>query len=239
METLQEIVQETEDEITLENKTGRKKLMMIIVLMAGIVTILGVTGYYWYMSAHYTKTDDARVDVSMVSVSPQMAGRIAEIYVSEGDTISQGALIARQVDLTLTSGTNLDMAVIKSPVSGTVIKKLGNVGETGMAGQPIVYVADLSSVFISANIEETELAKVKPGQLVDFTIDAFPGFKFSGQVSSIVNATTSSFSLLGSSNTGGNYTKVVQRIPIKITINNLQGCKLMPGMNAFVKIHIK
>ncbi|NLI12426.1 MAG: HlyD family secretion protein [Peptococcaceae bacterium] len=230
---------EAKQEAVQENKAGNKKLMMVLILIAGILTILGVTAYYWYMSSHYVRSDDARVDAAMVSVSPQMAGRIAEIYVSEGDTVSQGALIARQVDLTLASGTNLDMAVIKSPVSGTVIRKIGNVGETGIAGQPIVYVSDLSSVYITANVKETELAKVKPGQLVDFTIDAFPKVKFSGQVSSIVNATTSSFSLLGSSNTGGNYTKVVQRIPVKITINNLQGCVLMPGMNAYVKIHIK
>jgi len=226
-------------ETAVETKTDNKKLIMIVVLITGILTICVVTGYYWYMSAHYVKTDDARVDATMVSISPQMVGRIAEIYVAEGDTINQGALIARQVDLTVASGINLDVAIIKSPVSGTVIKKIGNVGETGIAGQPIVYVADIGSAFITANVEETELSKVKPGQSVDFTVDAFPGFKFSGQVSSIVNATTSSFSLLGSTNTGGNYTKVVQRIPVKINIKNLQGCQLMPGMNAIVKIHVK
>lgn len=228
-----------ETETPMEIKKDNKKLMMIVVLIAGILTICGVTGYYWYMSAYYVRTDDARVDATMVSVSPQMSGKIAEIYVAEGDTINQGALIARQVDLTLASGTNLDVAIIKSPLSGTVIKKIGNVGETGIPGQPIVMVADISSAFITANVEETDLSQVKPGQLVDFTVDAFPGVNFTGQVSSIVNATTSTFSLLGSTNTGGNYTKVVQRIPVKINIKNLQGCKLMPGMNAFVKIHIK
>lgn len=226
-------------EIPVEIKTDKKKLMMMAVLIVGAVTILGVIGYYWYMSSYYARTDDARVDATLVSISPQIAGRIAEIYVAEGDTVSQGAIIARQVDFSLASGTNLDLAVIKSPVNGTVIRKMGNVGETGVTGQPIVTVADISSVFITANIEETELHKIKPGQTVDFTVDAFPGVEFTGQVSSIVNATTSTFSLLSSTNTGGNYTKVVQRIPVKISIKSLQGCKLMPGMNAMVKIHIK
>ncbi len=228
-----------ETETTMEVKKDNKKLMMLVVLIAGILTITGVTGYYWYMSSHYVRTDDAKVDATMISISPQISGKIAEIYVSEGDTINQGALIARQLDLTLASGINQDMAVIKSPISGTVIKQIGNVGETGIPGQPIIMVADISNAFITANIEETELSKIKPGQLVDFTIDAFPGVNFNGQVSSIVNATTSTFSLLGSSNTGGNYTKVVQRIPIKINVNNLQGCKLMPGMNAIIKVHVK
>lgn len=226
-------------ETPAEVKTGNKKQIMIAVLIALVVTIFGVVGYYWFMSSHYVRTDDARVDATLVSISPQIAGKIAEIYVAEGDTVSQGSLIARQVDFSLASGTNLDMAVIKSPVTGTVIRKTGNVGETGITGQPIVTVADISSAFIAANIEETELHKIRPGQTVDFTVDAFPGVEFTGQVSSIVNATTSTFSLLSSSNTGGNYTKVVQRIPVKISIKNQQGCKLMPGMNAVVKIHIK
>lgn len=123
--------------------------------------------------------------------------------------------------------------------SGTVIKKIGNVGEVGVPGQPVAMVADLSSLYITANIEETELYKVKPGQRVDFTIDSFPGTKFSGQVVSIGDATVSTFSLLPSQNTGGNFTKVVQRVPVKIGIKSYQGHRLLPGMNAIVRIYIK
>jgi multidrug resistance efflux pump len=226
-------------EAAAEIKNGNKKRMLISVLAVMLLAVIGVVVYYWYTASHYVSTDDARVDATLVSISPQIAGTIAEIYVSEGDTVSQGSLIARQVDYTLSSSSNLDLVVIKSPVSGTVIKKIGNVGETGVTGQPIVMVADIDRVYITADIEETELSRVRPGQAVDFTVDAFPGVDFTGQVSSITNATTSTFSLLSSTNTGGNYTKVVQRIPVKISINSLQGCRLMPGMNAVVKIHIK
>jgi multidrug resistance efflux pump len=88
-------------------------------------------------------------------------------------------------------------------------------------------------------VEETELHKVKAGQFVEFTVDAFPNVYFTGQVSSLGDATVSTFSLLPSQNTGGNFTKVVQRIPVKISIKDFQGCRLLPGMNAIVKIHIK
>ncbi len=100
-------------------------------------------------------------------------------------------------------------------------------------------VTDLKSLYITANIEETELHKVKPGQKVDFTIDSIPGVDFSGQVISIGEATVSTFSLLPSQNTGGNFTKVVQRVPVKIGIKSYQGQRLLPGMNAIVRIYIK
>lgn len=217
----------------------KKKKIMIIVFAAMVLTLVCVTGYYWYMRSHYVRTDDARLDGTIVKISPQISGKISDMAVAEGDNITEGAIVARQVDFTLTPGSNLDLSVIKSPVSGTVIKKIGNVGEVGVPGQPIVMVADLKSLYITANIEETELHKVKPGELVEFTVDAFPGKHFTGSVISMGEATTSTFSLLPSSNTGGNFTKVVQRIPVKIGIKDYQGCRLLPGMNAVVKIHIK
>lgn len=217
----------------------KKKAILYVVLAAMIFSLSGVTLYYWYKNSHYVDTEDARVDGTIVKISPQISGRISEIYVAEGDYVKEGAIIARQVDYQLTSGLNLDLAVVKSPISGTVIKKIGNVGEIGTPGSPVVMVADLKSLYITANIEETELYKVKPGQNVDFTIDSIPGVDFSGQVISIGEATVSTFSLLPSQNTSGNFTKVVQRVPVKIGIKSYQGQRLLPGMNAVVRIYIK
>ncbi|NLI14452.1 MAG: HlyD family secretion protein [Peptococcaceae bacterium] len=217
----------------------KKKAILYVVLAAMIFSLSGVTLYYWYKNSHYVDTEDARVDGTIVKISPQISGRISEIYVAEGDYVKEGAIIARQVDYQLTSGLNLDLAVVKSPISGTVIKKIGNVGEIGTPGSPVVMVADLKSLYITANIEETELYKVKPGQNVDFTIDSIPGVDFSGQVVSIGEATVSTFSLLPSQNTSGNFTKVVQRVPVKIGIKSYQGQRLLPGMNAVVRIYIK
>ncbi|TEB09732.1 HlyD family secretion protein [Pelotomaculum propionicicum] len=217
----------------------KKKAILYVVLAAMIFSLSGVTLYYWYKNSHYVDTEDARVDGTIVKISPQIPGRISEIYVAEGDYVKEGAIIARQVDYQLTGGLNLDLAVVKSPISGTVIKKIGNVGEIGTPGSPVVMVADLKSLYITANIEETELYKVKPGQNVDFTIDSIPGVDFSGQVISIGEATVSTFSLLPSQNTSGNFTKVVQRVPVKIGIKSYQGQRLLPGMNAVVRIYIK
>ncbi len=217
----------------------KNKKILYLVLALMVVSLAVVTTVYWYNSSHYVDTEDARVDGTIVKVSPQISGRISEMNVAEGDSIKEGAIIARQVDYQLTPGLNLDLSVVKSPITGTVIKKIGNVGEVGAPGSPIVMVADLKSLYITANIEETELHKVKPGQDVDFTIDSIPGFDFSGKVISIGDATVSTFSLLPAQNSSGNFTKVVQRVPVKISIKDYQGQRLLPGMNAVVRIYIK
>lgn len=217
----------------------KNKRILYLVLALMVVSLAVVSSVYWYNSSHYVDTEDARVDGTIVKVSPQISGRISEMNVAEGDNIKEGAIIARQVDYQLTPDLNLDLSVVKSPITGTVIKKIGNVGEVGTPGSPIVMVADLKSLYITANIEETKLHKVKPGQDVDFTIDSIPGVNFSGQVISIGDATVSTFSLLPAQNSSGNFTKIVQRVPVKISINNYQGQRLLPGMNAVVRIYIK
>jgi len=216
-----------------------KKGLFIGVLAAMIVTLAGVSGYYWYKNTYYVETEDASVTGTVVKVSPQVTSRLIEINVDEGDTVQAGDIIARQDDITLPVATSVDLTVIKAPVKGTILKKIGNVGEVGTPGQAVVMMADLSNLYITANVEETDMHKVKLGQKVDFTIDSIPGVKFSGEVFSLGEATVSTFSLLPTQNTGGNFTKVVQRIPVKISIRNSQGQRLLPGMNAVVRIHVR
>ncbi|GAB6158761.1 efflux RND transporter periplasmic adaptor subunit [Desulfotomaculum varum] len=216
-----------------------KKKSIYLVLLAMVVTLAAVSFYYWYQNAHYVATEDARVDGEIIKVSPQVAGLLVELPVAEDQYVDQGEMIARLSDITLTPGANLDLAVIKAPISGTIIKKIGHVGEIASPGVPVVMMADLQKLYITANIEETSLNKVKVGQDVDYTIDTFPGLRFTGKVMSIGNAANSVFSLLPQQNTGNSFTKVTQRIPVKISIDDYRQCRLLPGMNAVVKIHIK
>jgi len=216
----------------------KKKMLMIAVATTMVLIMAGVAGYYWYMQIHYVVTEDARIDGTIVSVSTQITGKITDIYVQEGDMVREGQNIIRQTDLSLSSGANIDLSVIKSPTTGTVINKSGNVGEMGTPGYPILMLADLKNLYVTAEVEETDLTKIKPKQMVEFTIDAFPGVDFTGQVISVTKATVSTFSLMPAKNTGDSFTKVVQRIPVKISINDYHGCQLVPGMNVAVKIHV-
>jgi multidrug resistance efflux pump len=102
----------------------------------------------------------------------------------------------------------------------------------------LAVIADTDGLYVSANVKEGDIARVKVGLPVDIWVDAFHGRLFHGRVETIGRATSSTFSLLPAQNGGGNYTKVVQVIPIKVSILDQGDTRLMIGMNAFIKVHV-
>lgn len=130
----------------------------------------------------------------------------------------------------------LNNSVITAPVTGTVARITLQAGETVSAGQTIVTIVDLDSTWITANIEEKKVTRIEPGQKVDVSIDAYPSISFSGTVKRIGGATQSTFALIPTENTSGNYTKVAQRLTVTIDVDK-QGKQLKPGMSAIIKIH--
>lgn len=107
-----------------------------------------------------------------------------------------------------------------------------------MPGMTQAIIADTDGLYISANIKEGFIAEIKIGQAVEVYIDAFRGHRFTGRIDSIGRATASTFSLLPSQGGGGNYTKVIQVVPIKIVVMDPGDARLMIGMNASIKIHL-
>jgi membrane fusion protein (multidrug efflux system) len=116
---------------------------------------------------------------------------------------------------------NYSYTKIYAPVDGYVTKKSVEIGNQIQAGQPVMAVVPLNvgDIYITANYKETQLAKVKPGQKVEFKVDTYPGRKFTGKVDSIMSGTGAIFSLFPPENATGNYVKVVQRIPVKIVLD--------------------
>ncbi|OAT79845.1 hemolysin D [Desulfotomaculum copahuensis] len=204
-----------------------------------VVVLAGISYYYWHENTYYVSTDDAMIDGDVYNVSPQVAAKIIEFDVNEGQMVNAGDIIARLDDTTLPPGSNSDLAVIRAPISGVVIKKVNHVGEVAAPGYPVVMMVDPHALYVTANIEETKVNRVHPGQPVDITVDQLPGKKFTGVVTSVTRATQATFSLLPTGNTGGNFTKVTQRIPVRIALNAYQGAKLLYGASAEVKIHVK
>lgn len=131
---------------------------------------------------------------------------------------------------------NYDNAIIKAPLGGTIVQIAVQAGENLTPAQTILYICDLDDTWISANIEEKDIDRVKPGQKVDISIDAYPGKTIQGKVESVGGAAQSVFSLIPSENTSGNFTKVTQRLPVKI-VPERGGLILRPGMSAVIKIH--
>lgn len=215
----------------------RKAFFAVLVLM--VLALGGISAYYWYKGYYFVITEDAYVDGTLIRVGPQVAGQLKEVYVDEGREVRAGEPLARLDDQTLAAGVSVDLTYIKSPITGTVLKRLANPGEIVAPGQAVVMVADLRQVYITANVEETDLGKVRPGQFVDFTVDSFPGVRFTGRVQQIGEATAATFSLLPTRTTSGTFTKVVQRVPVKIAIDDYQSRRLLPGLSAVVRIHVR
>ena len=112
-----------------------------------------------------------------------------------------------------------------------------DLGEYVVPGQRLILMHNPAKVWIKANIKETEVRHLRKGKRVGISVDAYPDMDFYGQVTRIGNTATSQFSLLPSANPSGNFTKVTQRIPIEISIEQ-SGNLLRPGMMVEVAIEI-
>src|SRR4029077_1328640 len=135
----------------------------------------------------------------------------------------------------------LSYAQVVAPISGIVSKKNVEVGQLVQAGEPLMSVVPMDDIWITANLKETEVADVKPGDSVDVTADAYYGKHFTGTVQSISPATGARFSLLPPDNATGNFTKVVQRVPVRIAVpqSTDPALTLRPGMSVVVVIKTK
>jgi len=132
----------------------------------------------------------------------------------------------------------LDHTRVTSPIDGVVAKKVANLGEVIKAGQTIAVIVDLTKVWVEANLEETKVQHVHLGQEVDLKVDAYPATRFTGKVVNIGAAAASEFALIPENRSAGNFTKVTQRIPIKIEVMN-PAHQLRPGMMVVVGIDIR
>jgi membrane fusion protein (multidrug efflux system) len=127
----------------------------------------------------------------------------------------------------------LSYTIITAPVSGIVSRRSIQPGEYVQAGQSLFSIVNDTSIYVTANFKETQIQRMRSGQRVDLKIDAYPDTEFEGEVSSFSPATGSAFSLLPADNATGNFVKVVQRVPVKISISGSPAAKrlLKPGMN--------
>jgi membrane fusion protein (multidrug efflux system) len=113
---------------------------------------------------------------------------------------------------------DLDFTYVRAPVDGTFSNRLVNTGDFIQAGQRLGNVVPLNDVFIDANYKETQLKRIRPGQPVTISVDAYGHRKFAGVVDSISPAAGSVFTLLPPDNATGNFTKIVQRLPVRIRV---------------------
>jgi membrane fusion protein (multidrug efflux system) len=298
-------------------KSNGKRNYILLGLIIFIALIAG--GWFWYIFVNGSiMIDDAYIDRDKVSISPKMLGKIAKIYVQEGDRVTNGQILVEldkttllaeenqalasyavaennitlarvnleraqedfgradtqfkssvitveqysharktleaakaaysvarsqadmskaQVDL---MNANLSDTLIRSPFMGIVAKKWLMEGDVASPGEAILTVNDMEDIWVTANIEEVNLSSFHVGKEVTIHVDSYPGKLFRGKVREIGTDTGSEFSLMPANNASGNFTKVTQRIPVKITIEPQSGipmANLLPGMS--VEVYIK
>jgi len=156
-----------------------------------------------------------------------LTSRIEELSYEE-------AQIAAQRDR---QGLDVADRTIKSAVTGIVSETFVDMGEYVNPGQRLMLVHNPDAIWVEANIKETDIRHLSPGMAVDVSFDAYPDETFQGTVERIGQAATSEFALLPNPNPSGNFTKVTQRLPVRIAIDQADG-KLRPGMMAIVDIAI-
>jgi membrane fusion protein (multidrug efflux system) len=133
---------------------------------------------------------------------------------------------------------DLEDRTVRSPVPAVIDRTFVQVGEYVAAGQRILILHNPAEVWVEANIKETQIRKLRLGQTVLVAVDAYPGERFVGRVGRIGSATTARFALLPTPNPSGNFTKITQRVPVKIDMVEMPK-PLAPGMMVDVNIDVR
>lgn len=135
----------------------------------------------------------------------------------------------------------LDNTVIHAPIDGVVGNRFARIGQYVRPGQQLMAVVPVAEVYVVANFKETQIARMTPGQPVELEADAYPGRTIRGRVASLSPAAGSRFSVLPPENATGNFTKIVQRVPIKILLDRPlpAGMRLVPGMSVEASLDVR
>ncbi len=233
------------------NTTPKKKKRGAL-LIAGIIVLLliagGVGALLWFQAASaYISTDNAMIDASLVSVNSLNTGKIIRMDVDIGSFVQADERIAvietpsvlNPSGLNYFGGYSNHMADITAPISGFVAAVWSDPGAVVTAGQPIVTLYDPANVWVTANIKEDKIWRVQRGQTAEIIVDSLGGQKLKGKVMGVSSATAATFSLLPPQNSTGNFTKVTQVVPVKISIEQFDSSKLIPGSSVEVRISTK
>ena len=230
--------------------TRRRGLRRIILPLALVIIIIaGVVGFtLWRNSQMFVSTDNASISGQPVQVGSMNAGRVDNVNPSVGSIVHKGDVLA-SVELPSQTGTSQsgmpivgflgasDTRVdVVAPFDGVVIATPIAVGSTVQAGQAIVTMVDPTQLWVNANIDETDFSRLQVGQTVTVHVDALNA-DVPGRVESITPATAATFSIIPTQNASGNFNKVTQLVPVRISLS-LGNQPTLLGSSVEVKIRV-
>ncbi|MDM5156741.1 HlyD family efflux transporter periplasmic adaptor subunit [Bacillus sp. DX1.1] len=205
-------------------------IITLIVLVGG-----GIAGYYYYNQAeNYLKTDNAKIDGKVISIASPVAGKLTDWKAEVGKNYNENDKLGSVSVASQNGEQTMDVTI---PHDATVVQSNATINSYIAAGSPLAYAYDMNDLWVTANIEETDVDDVQKGQEVDVYVDAYPDTTLTGKVEQVGLTTANTFSMLPSSNATANYTKVTQVVPVKVSLDHSKSVNVVPGMNVTVRIH--
>ena len=204
-------------------------------------TDLAATGYGSVQNAQHAQSGIAGAQAAIQRDTANLASALKQVDLLKAEIAQANAALARANALQGQAELNLGYTTIIAPIDGVVGNRTLRIGQFVQAGTQLMSVVPLAGAYVVANFKETQLTAVREGQTVDITVDMFPGQVVHGRVDSIAPASGQEFALLPPDNATGNFTKVVQRIPVKITLNGDSNAlvTLRPGMSVIPTIETR
>lgn len=184
------------------------------------------------ISGNYGGVEQAQGRLVAAMTAPQQV-QSAEAQVQLAQARAEQTRAAERV-----AELNLSYGTVRAPVTGVVSRKNVELGSLVSPERPILALVPLDDVWVVANFKEDQIGKMKQGQPVRFQVDTFSGKSLQGHVESLAAGTGARFALLQPDNATGNFVKVVQRVPVRIKIDDRLGLQLRPGMSANVTVHV-
>ena len=204
-------------------------------------TDLAATGSGSVQNAQQAQARIAAANATLARDTANLASALKQVDLLNAEIVQTKAAAAHAEAVQDQAGLNLGYTTIVAPIDGVVGNRTLRLGQFVQAGTQLMSVVPVEGAYVVANYKETQLTDVREGQAVDITVDTFPGQVVHGHVDSIAPASGQEFALLPPDNATGNFTKVVQRIPVRIALdsNNPSPLELRPGMSVIPSIETR
>jgi membrane fusion protein (multidrug efflux system) len=182
-----------------------------------------------------------QANASVQSAQAALDGAVANVGVLQAQKKEASQTLGELKTALAKAERDLSFTEIRAPVDGVIGNRAAQAGDFMQTGQRIAALVPLADVFIDANFKETQFAHLQPGQLVSITVDALPDEKIDGVVASFSPASGSVFTLLPPDNATGNFTKIIQRLPVRIHVpaDVAERGALRPGMSVVATVNTK
>ena len=184
------------------------------------------------------EADARKAEAALAKSHAALAGEQSQLAVLRSQQHEEEAKLQQARANLWLAKNDLDNTVIRAPISGVAGNRAGQVGQYVKAGTQLLSLVPLTQLYVTANFKETQLTRMRPGQIAEVSVDAYPDQILQGRVESFAPGSGAQFSLLPPDNATGNFTKIVQRVPVRVALpaNDALNGLLRPGLSVTVTV---